>query len=60
MTRILLLGYDPETVDFFDPALPPGMRRERLRVYLRPWYFTPHGTLTVRWSMKRRRTCSSS
>src|SRR5262245_3171772 len=25
MTRILLLGYDPETVDFSDPALPPGM-----------------------------------
>jgi hypothetical protein len=25
MTRVLLLGYDPETVDFSDPALPPGM-----------------------------------
>ena len=25
MTRILLLGLDPETVDFSDPALPPGM-----------------------------------
>src|SRR5580700_4279834 len=25
MTRILFLGYDPETVDFSDPALPPGM-----------------------------------
>jgi len=24
MTRVLLLGYDPETVDFSDPALPPG------------------------------------
>jgi hypothetical protein len=25
MTRILLVGLDPETVDFSDPALPPGM-----------------------------------
>jgi hypothetical protein len=25
MTRILLLGLDPETVDFSDPSLPPGM-----------------------------------
>jgi hypothetical protein len=32
MTRILLLGYDPETVDFSDPALPPGMTAEKVRV----------------------------
>jgi hypothetical protein len=25
MTRILLQGLDPETVDFSNPALPPGM-----------------------------------
>ena len=25
MKRVLLVGYDPETVDFADPALPPGM-----------------------------------
>ncbi len=31
MTRILLVGYDPETVDFFDPALPPGMTAEKIR-----------------------------
>ena len=30
MTRILLLGYDPETVDFSDPALPPGMSIEKV------------------------------
>ena len=30
MTRILLLGYDPETVDFSDPALPPGMSGEKV------------------------------
>ena len=31
MTRILLVGYDPETVDFSDPALPPGMTAEKVR-----------------------------
>jgi hypothetical protein len=30
MTRILLLGLDPETVDFSDPALPPGMSVEKV------------------------------
>jgi hypothetical protein len=29
--RVLLLGYDPETVDFSDPALPPGMSVEKIR-----------------------------
>jgi hypothetical protein len=31
MARVLLLGYDPETVDFSDPALPPGMTVEKVR-----------------------------
>jgi hypothetical protein len=31
MTRVLLLGYEPETVDFSDPALPPGMTAEKVR-----------------------------
>ena len=31
MTRILLLGLDPETVDYSDPALPPGMNAEKVR-----------------------------
>jgi hypothetical protein len=31
MTRILLLGLEPETVDFSDPALPPGMTVEKVR-----------------------------
>jgi hypothetical protein len=30
MPRILLVGYDPETVDFSDPALPPGMTVEKV------------------------------
>ena len=31
MTRILLVGYDPDAVDFSDPALPPGMTPEKIR-----------------------------
>ena len=31
MTRILLLGLDPETVDYSDPALRPGMTAEKVR-----------------------------
>jgi hypothetical protein len=30
MTRILLLGLEPETVDYSDPALPPGMTAEKV------------------------------
>ena len=30
MTRVLLLGYDPDFVDFSDPALPPGMSAEKV------------------------------
>jgi hypothetical protein len=30
MARVLLLGYDPETVDFSDPALPPGMSVDKV------------------------------
>src|SRR5262245_53148626 len=30
MTRVLLVGYQPETVDFSDPALPPGMNAEKI------------------------------
>ena len=32
MKRILFIGFDPETVDFSDPALPPGMTVERIQV----------------------------
>ena len=31
MTRILLLGLEPDTVDYSDPALPPGMNAEKVR-----------------------------
>ncbi len=31
MTRVLLVGYDPESVDFSNPALPPGMSVEKIR-----------------------------
>lgn len=30
MTQVLLLGYDPQAVDFSDPALPPGMTAEKV------------------------------
>jgi hypothetical protein len=31
MTRVLLIGYDPEAVDYSNPALPPGMSVEKIR-----------------------------
>ena len=31
MPRILLIGLVPETVDFSDPALPPGLTAEKVR-----------------------------
>ena len=30
MTRVLLLGLDPDTVDYSDPSLPPGMTAEKV------------------------------
>lgn len=30
MKRVLLVGFDPATVDFSDPALPPGMNAEKI------------------------------
>ena len=31
MTRVLYIGQDPATVDFSDPALPPGMSTDRIQ-----------------------------
>ena len=31
MTRILFVGQNPETVDFTDPALPPGFNAEKIQ-----------------------------
>ncbi len=31
MMRVLLIGYDPETVDFSDPVFPAGMNAEKIR-----------------------------
>jgi hypothetical protein len=58
MTRVLLVGYDPETVDFSNPAYPSGMSDEKVRAGInlalkqmadRGWendvcYIRPHGT----------------
>jgi hypothetical protein len=30
MTRILLVGYDPETEDFSEPGRPPGLSAEKI------------------------------
>jgi hypothetical protein len=30
MKRVLLIGFDPVTVDYSDPALPPGMTAEKI------------------------------
>ena len=45
MSRILLLGLDPETVDFSDPALPPGMSVEKIHagIAVALKQFTDHG-----------------
>jgi len=31
MARVLLVGYDPEAVDYSNPAYPPGMNAEKIR-----------------------------
>ena len=31
MTRVLFVGQEPETVDFTDPALPPGFDAEKIQ-----------------------------
>ncbi len=31
MKHVLLVGQEPETVDFSDPALPPGLNAEKIR-----------------------------
>jgi len=30
MKRVVLIGFDPATVDYSDPALPPGMTAEKI------------------------------
>jgi hypothetical protein len=35
MKRVLLIGFDPATVDFSDPALPPGMTAEKIHAMVR-------------------------
>lgn len=43
--RVLLVGYDPETVDFSDPALPPGMTVEKVHagIAVASKQFAEHG-----------------
>jgi hypothetical protein len=30
VVKVILIGYDPEAVDYSDPALPPGMNAEKI------------------------------
>lgn len=32
MKRVLFVGQKPETVDFSDPALPPGLNAEKIHI----------------------------
>ena len=34
MTRVLLVGQQPETIDYTDPALPPGLSAEKIHAAL--------------------------
>ncbi len=34
MTRVLLVGPDPATIDYADPSLPPGLDAEKVRAGL--------------------------
>lgn len=34
MARVLIVGQDPDTVDFADPAIPPGMDAAKVRAGL--------------------------
>jgi hypothetical protein len=34
MTRVLLIGYEPEAVDYANPALPPGASAEKIHAGL--------------------------
>src|SRR5262250_3066682 len=45
MTRVLLLGLDPDSVDFSDPALPPGMTVEKVHagIAIAMKQFAEHG-----------------
>jgi hypothetical protein len=31
MARVMFVGFDPETVDYADPALPPGMTAAKIK-----------------------------
>lgn len=65
MVRVLLVGYDPEAVDYSDPALPPGMNAEKIRagITLAMKQVTDRGwqgdLCLIRPDPRRRSTCCS-
>jgi len=68
MARILFPGFDPDTVDFSDPALPPAMTAEKIRAGMavalkqfadRGWeadvrYIRPDEPLHRQWRRRQR------
>ena len=54
MTRVLFVGYDPETVDFSDPALPPGMTAEKVHagIAVAMKQFAEHGWEADVWLIR--------
>jgi hypothetical protein len=51
MRRVLLVGFDPATVDFSDPALPPGMVGIELRRAGCRWGVTKPALSIASWDL---------
>ena len=43
MKSVVLIGLDPATVDFSDPALPPGMTAEKIHAGVKLMLTEPWG-----------------
>ena len=61
MKRVVLIGLDPATVDFSDPALPPGMTAEKIHagVKLALADFAGRGWDAQKLLYRHRRDCGS-
>jgi hypothetical protein len=62
MTRVLFVGYDPETVDFSDPALPPGMTAEKVHagIAVAMKQFAEHGWEADVWLIRPDETAGAA
>src|SRR6516225_5038606 len=50
MKRVMLIGFDPATVDYSDPALPPGMNAEKIQAGVKLALADRGGRLWQPWS----------